>query len=211
MANDNDPRGLLPANLGQGNVQSHYYRVHTGGSTDFYLGCPVTLTAAGYVQVASPTLMVAMLGVALGFAGVLKRGLATPDPFLDVSDLIPPSPASDTGDRWILVADDPNQEFIVQEDTGGTALALADVGAACDLIYRGPTAIAVNGNADSGWANLELDDSGVVTTTAAPVVILGLHDVVNTDGTENAVGDYGKWVVTILHHQNKGAPVLPIV
>ena len=214
MANDNDPRGLIPANLGQGAVTAHYYRVATGGSTDIYIGAPVTIDSDGYVKAASPTLMVPILGVAIGFAGPQKRGLAVPqgDPFLDVSDLIPPSPASETGDRWVLVADDPNQRFIVQEDTGGTALAIADIGAACDLIYRGATAISMNGSADTGWANLELDASGVVTTTAAPVVILGLHDGVNTDGTDNAVGDYAKWVVRILHHQLRGgAPVTGIV
>ena len=205
MANDNDPRGLIPVNRTE--VSAHYYRVSTGVGAnidDIFVGCPVTMDSDGYVKAASATLMVPILGVAVGFAGVLKRGLATTDPFLDSSDLAPPTPSSDVGDRWVLVADDPNQEFLVQEDTGGTALALTDAGAACDLIYRGATAIAVDGNTDTGWANLELDRSGVVTTTAAPVVILRLHDAVQSDGTENAVGDYGKWVVRILHHQRRG-------
>ena len=211
MANDNLPRGLLPLNLGQGANSVFYYRVSTGGSTDMYHGCPVTLLASGYVVVASPPLMVPILGVAVGFAGTQKRGLATPDPFLDVSDLIPPTPSSDTGDRYVLVAHDPQQLFLVQEDTGGTALALADVGAWCDLIYRGATAASVNGDADTGWANLELDASGVVTTTAAPVRILGLADTVNTDGTNNAVGDYAKWIVQIGHHQRAGGDTNAIV
>ena len=210
MANDDDPRGLIPLEaLGGGRPRGHYYRVAT--ATDLFRGCPVTLLASGYVDAASATLMVPILGVAWGFAGVLKRGLATNDPFLDVSDLTPPTPSSDTGDRWVYVVDDPEQEFLVQEDTGGTALTLAEAGAACDLIYRGATAIAVSGSLDNGWASLELDRSGVVTTTAAPVQVIRLHDTINTDGTENAVGNFGKWVIRIVHHQRRGGAVSVVV
>ena len=207
MANDNNPRGLIPVNLGQGNLSAHYYRVSTGVSTnvaDIYLGSPVTIDSDGYVKAGSVTGAVPVLGVAIGFAGVLKRGLATNDPYLDSSDLAPPTPSSDTGDRWVLVTDNPNQEYLVQEDTGGTALTLAAIGAACDLIYRGATATAPNGNTDNGWANLELDADGLVSTLSAPVQVLGLADVVNTDGTENAVGDYAKWRIKFLHPQKAG-------
>lgn len=214
MANDNDPRGLIPLESYGGNPRGHYYRVSTGvgaNVADIFRGSPVMLDNDGYVKAASATLAIPILGVAWSFAGTLKRGLATNDPFLDSSDLAPPDPSSDTGDRWVYVVDDPNAEFLVQEDTGGSALALTNAGNACDLIYRGATAIAVNGNTNTGWANLELDRSGAVTTTAAPVVILRLFDTINTDGTENAVGNFGKWVVRILHHQRRGGDTLNIV
>ena len=112
MANDDRPRGLIPVGLGQAGFVSHYYRVSTGvgaNVADIFVGSPVTIDSDGYVKAASATLMVPILGVAIGFAGTLKRGLATNDPFLDSSDLAPPTPSSDTGDRWVLVADDPNQ------------------------------------------------------------------------------------------------------
>lgn len=208
MANDNNPRGLIPLVPNSGIPSGHWYRVST--STDIYHGCPVALLASGYVTAVSVTGVTQYLGVAFNFAGTLKRGLATPDPFLDVSDLTPPTPSSDTGDRWVFVTDDPDQEYLVQEDTGGSALTLADAGTFCDLIYRGATATAVNGNVDTGWANLELDRSGIVTTTAGPVQVLRLYDVVNSDGTENSVGNYGKWVVRIGHPQ-RGFAVLPAV
>lgn len=199
MANDDIPRGLIPLNLERPG-QVHYYRAST--STDIYIGDPVHLAPTGYVTIASATLMVPVLGVAVGFAGTLKRGLATNDPYFDVSDLAPPTPASDTGDRWIAVADDPNLEFLIQEDTGGTALALADVGASCDLVRRTDV-----GNEDTGWANIELDASTIAATTAAMMIVERLADLVNSDGTENAVGDYAKWVVRILHHQKRGGNV----
>ena len=197
MANDNIPRGLVPLNWPS--LPVHYYRVSTGA--DLFLGMPVTLAADGYIgpvaDVASAG-AVRSIGVVVGFAGVLKRGLATNDPYLDVSDLTPPTPSSDTGDRWVAVADDPNQEFVMQEDTGGTALALADAGLAIAGLYR-----ASSGNTDTGWANLEIDaDSGVASNSGA-FLLLRLHDLVNSDGTENAVGDYAKWVVQLLHHQKR--------
>ena len=201
MANDNFPRGLFPINFNLN--QAHYYRVDT--ATDIFLNQPVTIPAAGFVVGAATAGAsgLVLLGVAVGFAGTLKRGLATNDPFLDVSDLAPPTPSSDTGDRYVLVADDPNQEFMVQEDTGGTALALADIGAAADVIYRGAGGV-VDGNVDTGLSSLELDASTVAAGTAGSWTILRLHDVVNSDGTENAVGDYAKWIVRITHHQKTG-------
>lgn len=197
MANDDFARGLLPINtLRPGQV--HYYRVSSG--RDIYLGDLVTIGPTGYVTVASDdTAMVPAIGVAVGFLGVNKGGLASNKPFLDVSDFTPPDAALGSGDRWIAIADDPNIVFRVQEDTGGTALALADIGASCDLVHR-----TTVGNTDTGWANLELDASDVAATTGGSMMILGLSDLINSDGTRNSVGDYAKWDVRILHHQKLG-------
>lgn len=201
MANDNVPRGLFPLNF---NVnQGHYYLVST--AADIFLGMPVSQGATGYVTAATITTdNQVLLGVAMGFAGTLKRGLATNDPFLDVSDLTPPTPSSDTGDRYVLVADDPNQEFLVQEDTGGTALTLADIGASANLVFRGAVESTVTGNADTGWATLELDASDIAVDTGGTVTVLRLYDTVNADGTENAVGDFAKWIVRLTHHKKTG-------
>ena len=200
MANDNFPRGLVPLRLKPDGA--HYYRVSSGADT--FLGEPVQLHTTGYVVGASIAGVAYYLGVAIGFAGPDKASIANDDPFLDVSDLAPLASGLPTGDRFVLVADDPDQEFYIQEDTGGTALALADIGAAIDGLYRGSSGTARAGSADTGWASLELDASAVVTTTAAVLQLLGLHETMNSDGTRNAVGDYAKWVVKILHHQKRG-------
>lgn len=209
MANDNLPRGLTPIHLQPNGA--HYYRVST--AADIFIGMPVQQAAAGYiVGVGTATGIANLMGVAIGFAGVNKSGIAMNAPFLDVSRVTPPEDGLESGDRFVLIADDPNQEFYVQEDTGGTALALADAGTAIDGIYRGASATAVNGDSNTGWANFEIDASSVVTTTGATFQVLRLHDGTNTDGTNNAVGDYAKWVVRILHHQRAGAAVAgPIV
>ncbi len=198
MANDNFPRGLVPLNWP--NMPVRYYRVST--ATDIFLGMPVAIDANGFVSAidASTAGAVNVLGVAVGFAGTLKRGIATNDPYLDVSDLTPPDPSSDTGDRYVLVADDPNQEYVIQGDTGGTLAGAAAIGNAATLIFR-----ASSGNTTTGWANLELDASTNVTTTAGVVLLLRGHDAINSDGTENTLGaNYAKWIVKTLMSQKVG-------
>lgn len=206
MANDDYARGLVPLNRNPN--YAHYYRAST--ATDIFLGDTLLLNASGLVGVSSAATIGVenLIGVAIGFSGPQKRGLATDDPYLDASDLTTLAAGLETGDRLVLVADDPNQEFYVQEDTGGTALALADVGAAINVVYRSTD----SGNTTSGWSRSEIDASAVVTTTAAQLQILRLFDGINNDGTNNAVGDYAKWVVKILHHQRGGAAnAAPIV
>ena len=91
MANDDFPRGLVP--LRYPNIPVNAYRVSTGA--DIFLGMPVSLAADGYVGVVNVASAgaVVTIGVAVGFAGTLKRSIATSDPYLDVSDLTPPTPS----------------------------------------------------------------------------------------------------------------------
>ena len=196
MANDDFARGLVPANWPKTAV--HYYRIGTGA--DVFLGMPVDLASTGFITPAIDVTtagIVQAIGVAVGFAGPLKRGLANDDPFLDVSDLAPLASGLETGDRWVAVADDPEQVFIVQGDTGGTIAGIANVGESAAMIYR-----ATSGNTNSGWANLELDASTNTASTGQLLRIVGIHDAVNLDGTENTGGaNFCKFQVRILTHR----------
>lgn len=200
MANDNFPRGLYPLKPPAGGmIPCNIYEVST--AADIYLGQPVGKDAGGLLVGAATAGAsgVLYLGVALGFLDANQASIPETDPFLDVSDA--------TGARYVIVSDDPNQEYLVQEDTGGTALALTERGATIDLIYRGGGG-AVTGDANTGWATLELDASTVVTTNSGALTIQRLHDQINSDGTQNAVGDYAKWVCTITNHQRRGQPMV---
>ena len=196
MANDNFPRGLFPINLVK--ERCHYYRVGTG--TDVFLGEVVDLASTGYITNAIDVTtagIVQALGVAVGFAGSMKRSIATNDPYLDVSDLAPLADGLEAGDRWVLVADDPHELFLVQGDSGGTIATIAAIGETAAFIYR-----ATSGNTTSGWANLELAASSNSASTGQLVRILGIHDAVNVDGTENTAGaQYCKYVVQIQTHR----------
>ena len=187
MANDDFARGLVPLNTnGHGTVNSHYYQAST--VTDIAIGMLVVLTQ-GRVSRAAVSGLAPAIGVALGFAR--GKGVSNElDPWLDVSDL-----SSD--DWYVQVADDPSQEFFIQEDTGGTALTGTAAGQyTIDLLYQTTSIDAV-----SGIARLEIDATTALAGTGAPIHILRLHDYVNSDGTQNAVGDYAKWVVAISNHQ----------
>lgn len=201
MANDDFPRGLVP--IRWPSIPVNVYKVSTGA--DLFLGMPVDLAASGFIEpvAVSSAGAVTTIGVVVGFLGTRKSGLATADPFLDVSDLTPPTPSSDTGDRFAIVADDPDQEYVIQGDTGGTLFGAADFGLAVTGLYR-----ASSGNVDTGWSNLEFDADSGVASNSGMLLSLRLHDYINTDGTENAVAaNYQKIVVKLLHHR-KNAGVL---
>lgn len=207
MANDNFPRGLFPLNWPKTAV--HYYRVSS--AADVFLGEPVDLASTGYIVgglAVSTAGIIQSIGVAVGFAGPMKKGLATDDPFLDASDLAPLASGLEAGDRWVAVADDPDQVFIVQGDTGGTIAGLASVGESAALIYS----YATSANTDTGWSRLELDASSNTASTGQLLRIVGIHDAVNVDGTDNTAGaNYCKYQVRILTHRLNQANITSAV
>ena len=189
MANDDFARGLVPLNTNGGRtVNAHYYLATT--ATDLAIGMPVTLVT-GRATRAAVTGAVPCLGAIIGFSKN-KGGSNELKPWLKVSDL-----SSD--DWYVQVADDPDQEFYIQEDTGGTALTATAPQLTISGVYQTTSIDTI-----SGVARLEIDASTAVLTTAQTFKILRLHDVVNTDGTQNALGDYAKWVVMFMHHQKSG-------
>ena len=194
MANDDFARGLIPLNTnGHGTVNNHYYRVTT--ATDLAIGMPVTL-AVGFVQRAAVTGMVPCIGAIMGFS--FNRGGSNEiRPWLRVSDI-----TAGGGDWYAQVADDPAQEFFIQEDTGGTALTATAPQLTISGLYQTTSIDAI-----SGVARLEIDASTAVLTTGQVFKILRLHDLVNSDGTQNALGDYAKWVVMFAHHQKRGGNI----
>mgnify|MGYP001570735634 CR=1 FL=1 len=186
MANDDFARGFVPLNTnGKGTVDSHYYLATT--VTDISIGMPLRLLS-GRVQRAAVTGMASVIGVALGFSRN-KGGPNELAPWLDVSGL--------TSDDWyVQVADDPTQEFYIQEDTGGTALTATAGYYFINGIYQTTSIDTV-----TGITRLELDASTALANTSGMCRVLRLHDAVNSDGTQNAVGDYAKWVVVFGFHQ----------
>lgn len=197
MANDNFPRGLVPKDWPHTPI--NYYRV--GTATDIFLGELVDLASTGYITNAIDVTtagIVQAIGVAVGFAGPLKRGLANDDPYLDASDLTTLATGLETGDRWVAVADKPTQEFLIQGDTGGTLATITAAGESVACIYRS----GGSGNTSSGWANLEFDASTNAASTAQILRLVKLHDAINVDGTENTGGaNYQKWVARIMTHR----------
>lgn len=82
-------------------------------------------------------------------------------------------------ERYVWVADDPNTEFLIQEDAVGGALAAADVGLNADLVSGTGTTIY----GQSGW---QLDTSTKATTNTLQLKILGFARKVDNEIGANA-------------------------
>lgn len=99
-------------------------------------------------------------------------------------------------DAYVAICDDPFQDFVCQEDTGGSALAETNIFNNAAMIYR-----TSSGDTTTGHSTAELDRSSAGTGTGGFLMIKGLLPQMNSDGTRNAWGNYSKVVVRITSHQ----------
>ena len=173
MANTDNPRGLQPLTSPFGTIKATLYPITVAYGTSLFRGDPVLMTTTGTIEIATTTVH---LGAAIGFYDV---------------DLVPISyyVGSTATQAYALVADDPAQEFVVQDDGDGAALALADM-------FGNGTWTTGTGSSITGESRYELDSSSVDATAANPIRVLRLHRIAN-----NAFGVHAKLVCTINNHQ----------
>jgi hypothetical protein len=91
--------------------------------------------------------------------------------------------------RLLLVADDPNLLFEIQEVSGGTALAAADIGLNANFVVG-------SGSTVTGMSGVELNNSGEADTNTLDLKIVGF---VNRE--DNAIGEHAKWLVRVNRHR----------
>jgi hypothetical protein len=94
---------------------------------------------------------------------------------------------------YVMVADHPDQLFLVQEDGDGNAIDLTEAGMNCDLIAA--TLCAPDTN--TGLSTMELDSTSAANTEALQFRLLWPHqdDTPATDTQANA-----RWVVRANEH-----------
>lgn len=152
MANANAPSGLKPVRHRNGapyNGGGNLYYVPASDSTAIFIGDAVKSAGDADAVTGVPTVIQAAAGDAI-------RGV--------VVGVIPDTAqstiyrAASTG-RYLLVCDDPDIEFEIQEDAVGGALALASVGLNADLVVG-------SGSTFTGRSGMQLDTSDVKTATA---------------------------------------------
>lgn len=199
MANTSSISGLAPVSYLNGspwNGQAREYYIPSTDTLAYALGDPVDLAGgADGNGVASIRLATAgnnsganrILGAIVGTGGSkYGAGLnnyANPNTIL--------VPATKTQDYYVLVADDPNIIFEIQEGGTGTALAATEVGINVDL------ASGTNNGYVSGWV---IDNATTSTSANFQLNLLGLSQKSN-----NAYGAYAKWLVKInLHRRAAG-------
>jgi hypothetical protein len=191
MANPNTPRGLIPYRYTSGapyNGSANIYAVASDYAVALYLGQPLVATGASdangipYVQTATAGSAAYTLGP---MVGIVDGG----NPVVAVVQNLPIyHPASTL--QYILVADDPNLLFWIQEDSAGGAVAMATAG------MKNADLVAGSGSTATGWSGWMLDSNTVNTTNTLQLrLISGLQEADNTMGA-----NYAKWLVKINLH-----------
>lgn len=192
MANQNAPSGLAPVQYLNGATWNGGGRVYCIPDTDdtniFAMGDPVVL-AGGADANGVPTITLATAGITNPVLGCIVSG-AGAQAYAGAYGVPAESPivipATKSRNYYVLVCDDPNVIFEIQEVGTGTQLTAAAVG------LNAPLLSGTNNGYISGW---QLDNVGEVTTATEQLKLLGL-----AQKQGNAFGAYAKWWVLINNH-----------
>ena len=201
MANANIPAGLTPIkNSPFVEIPKNSYYIPASYATALFIGDPVVKTGTSntssvlsngklYPAGSLPEINKATAGDANAITGVIIGFEAIP------SNLTLNYNTAST-ERVAIVADSPHQEFMIQEETAGTALAATSVGLNANLVY------AESGSTVTGLSGAELDTSTPATDASFQLKIKRL-----IDAPENAIGQHAKWLVLINNHTEANSKV----
>lgn len=188
MANRDAPFGLRPVNLdGKPYVaQANLYYVASGESNNLFIGDPVKIAgsadANGIPSVARAAAGDPIVGVVIGVQSTKDSPLHTDSIY---------RPASTA--YYVLVADDPDQFFAIQEDSDSATLAATDVGLNANIVIGA-------GSTTTGLSGVELDSDTADTTNSLDFQIVRL-----LQAPDNAIGDNAVWIVKPnTHHRAHG-------
>lgn len=189
MANANVATGFKPvreagSGVHNGGLNQYFHAAADG--TALYIGDPVIKSSTADPSGAYPSVIRATAGAAI--TGVVCGFM--PDGVVDVAGYGAASTA-----YYVLVDDDPDTLFEIQEDAVGGALAITDVGLNADFIVAA-------GSASTKRSGVMLDTSTKATTAGLPLKIIGVTPRPNNDvGVANS-----KVLVKInLHTEAHGA------
>lgn len=184
MANAVSPFGLKPVRHRNGapfNGAARVYSVAAGNGTAIYVGDLVTL--AGTSQTIDGVVYSDVVQSATGdvFQGVVIGVLPTTQDSLKYR-------AAST-QRLLLVADDPDLLFEIQEVSGGTPLAANDIGLNANVVVG-------TGSTVTGLSGMELNNATEATTNTLDVKIVGF-----VNRADNEIGEHAKWLVALNRHR----------
>lgn len=199
MANDDQiaaSGGLRPLTQPYGTVKRSYYKLTTSTTIGVWVGQPMDLDGQGQATAISvgTGITVLTVGPVLGFARDSRGQMGLPDA---MSVLTQEAYLPANTNAYVCIADDPNQEFIIQEMSSGTGLTTANIGNTTGFMVNRST----SGSTVTGSSHWELDPNTASATTSGCLRIVGLADNMNSDGSYNAVGAYAKWRVRICNHR----------
>lgn len=168
MANTNAARGFSPVRHRSGapyNGAATEYVVLASDGTALYIGDPVVMSGSSDAN-GVPTVVKATAAGGAYITGVVvgvKPETRDSTIYRAASTL-----------RTLLVADDPDLVFEVQEDAVGGALALASVGLNADWVDG-------TGSTTTGQSGVQLDTSTAATTNTLQLRVLGFSRTVDNE------------------------------
>lgn len=195
MANDQGKSyGATPIFNPQSPPVIMFYRAETGSTLDYFRGQFMTVNSRGNVQPVAPSDNVGSCGVAWLFSDSNLAGLPSGMTSLSQGGYLPRAT-----DAMVGVIIDPQQMYLMEEITGGTAMSANSIGYLVNFTY-----IATTGNTTTGFANTVLQNSTIAVGTGPLLQLMNVYNIINNDGTVNAPGASCKWVVRIADHQFNG-------
>lgn len=193
MANANIARGLIPYRRYDGtrwNGAANVYNVPASYATALYIGQPLIATGASDAN-GIPVVQTATAGATNYTIGPMVGIVSAGTPIVGITrDMTVYHPASTN--QYILVADDPNLLFWVQEDSVGGSIDPATAGT------KNADLVAGAGSTVTGYSGWMLDSSTIGTGATKQLRILSaLQEVDNVVGTSDT---NAKWLVKINLH-----------
>lgn len=184
MANTDNASGLKPVQHRNGAPYNGAFRLYSTVTTDataIYIGDPVILSGTSstingkiYSDVDQAATGDVITGVVIGVQPATQDSTRYR--------------AASTA-RLLMVADDPDLLFEIQEVSGGTALTANDAGLNANIVVAA-------GSTVTGLSGVELNNATEATTNTLDVHIVG-----PVQREDNAIGEHCKWLVTINRHQ----------
>lgn len=184
MANPDTPFGLKPVSMLDGSPYSASVRVFStasGDGTAIFLGDPVKLSGTSSTVDGRVYVDVDQAATGDVIAGVVVGALPS------TRDSLTYRAASTT--RLLLVETGRDVLFEIQEVSGGTPLAAADIGLNANFVVG-------SGSTTTGLSGVELNNSGEATTNTLDLQIIDL-----VPRADNEVGEHAKWLVRINRSQ----------
>lgn len=188
MPNTDSPFGLKPVRYRSGapyNGACNRYYIASGEAYNLFIGDPVALSGTGdafgvpgivrATAGAGSSAGDGPVGVVVGFENLTSDNLSRSY-----------RPSGTAG--YVLVADDPNLEYEIQEDSDTATLAVTDIGLNANFIIG-------TGNTYTGTSAVELDSNTAAVTATLDMRILGLIERPN-----NEIGTNAKWRVALNNH-----------
>jgi hypothetical protein len=159
------------------NVKSaNLYRIASNESSDIFKGDPIKALVTGFVTVCEAAPTAPFVGAALGFFDDKMNPLK----FYDASE--------QAAVCFVLVADDPNQDFVMAEDAAATPLALTD-------IFAPITFTTGTGDSETGLSAFTIDSSEPSATATDPIKVINLAPIMGNTVYSATLCPNPKWIV----------------